>query len=279
MFGTKVILVGDHKQLPHYIETESVNNFVKSQADNKDFDSDILRESLFQILYENLELAHKEERLNFKRTIMLEEQHRMNPSIAKFISETFYDNKLKSSEKTSENVNDYDMYDGKNIVWKNVSMYDGGLETKEKQGRLYRLSEVDKIAEILRELLDKNKNRKLNVGIISYYKEQVKYIKAKLQNEFPTDIFENSIDEMVGTVDSFQGKEFDIVIISGVRCNDGNEPRKRLGFINDEHCRINVSLTRAKKLLIFVADEETFGKNELFQRLINHIKTEGYYEE
>ena len=83
---------------------------------------------------------------------------------------------------------------------------------------------------------------------------------------------------MCNTVDSYQGKEFDIVIISGVRCNNCVTPAKSLGFIHYSPSRINVSLSRAKKLLIVVADADTYRKNEYFQKFIYYVKKEGFYE-
>ena len=95
-------------------------------------------------------------------------------------------------------------------------------------------------------MVKKNPNRKLDLGIISYYKGQVNLLRSRLKESFPEGLFTNRIDEMCNTVDSYQGKEFDIVIISGVRCNNYVTPAKSLGFIQYSPSRINVSLSRAK---------------------------------
>lgn len=276
MLGTKVILIGDHKQLPHYIETNYVNRFKNEKAKYEGFDENLLTKSLFQIIYENLELAYKENRVKFKRTIRINEQHRMHPTIGTFISDAFYDGGIENGPKTINNINDYNVFNKKNVVWVNVPMYDG-LEEKAGQS-LQRNSEATRIIRILEDLVKKNPGRKLDIGIISFYKGQVELIRNKLKESFPENIFANKFEEMCNTVDSYQGKEFDIVIISGVRSNSYATALKSLGFIHNSPSRINVALSRAKKLLIMVGDVDTYRKNEYFQKFIYYVKKEGFYE-
>ncbi len=66
----------------------------------------------------------------------------------------------------------------------------------------------------------------------------------------------------IGSVDAFQGKEFDVVILSLVRSNDiqiksSKDIRRKYGFLTSYN-RLNVAMSRAKKLLIAVGDEEMF---------------------
>ena len=276
MLGTKVILIGDHKQLPHYIETNYVNKFKNEKEKYEGFDEGLLTKSLFQIIYENLELAYKENRIKYKRTIRINEQHRMHPTIGTFISDTFYDGGIENGAKTVNNINDYHVFDKKNVVWVNVPSF-MGLEERAGQS-LQRETEAAKIIKILEDLVKKNPGRKLDVGIISFYKGQVDLIRDKLKESFPDNVFANKFDEMCNTVDSYQGKEFDIVIISGVRSNSYSTAVKSLGFIHNSPSRINVALSRAKKLLVMVGDVDTYRKNEYFQKFIYYVKKEGFYE-
>ena len=66
----------------------------------------------------------------------------------------------------------------------------------------------------------------------------------------------------IGSVDAFQGKEFDVVILSLVRSNniqikDSKDIRKKYGFLTSYN-RLNVAMSRAKMLLIAVGDEDMF---------------------
>ena len=134
--------------------------------------------------------------------------------------------------------------------------------------------EANRIIELIKELVSKNPGRNLDIGIISFYKGQVKVIKEKLDENFPKSVLDNI---SCNTVDSYQGKEFDIVILSGVRSNTSSSPEKSLGFIHHSASRINVALSRAKKLLVVVADADTYRKTPHFQNFISYVKKEGYY--
>ena len=271
--GKKVLLVGDHKQLPHYIETNAVKEFVKGDGGDKLQKTEVLTKSLFQIIYENLETAKKEGRIVAQRTAMIKEQHRMHPDICQFISDTFYDGELKSSEKTKSHLNTYGICNGKNIGVINIP-YDRGAEVL--VGNTYcRPAEVDKIIQLISKILTENSSEKITIGVIAYYRGQVERIQKKLD-----EIFGEEEDRVFcGTVDSYQGKEFDIVILSGVRCN----ARGDIGFIRSEPSRINVSLSRARNLMLMVCDVNTYissGGNgfEIFAKYFEYCKKVGYYE-
>jgi superfamily I DNA and/or RNA helicase len=62
----------------------------------------------------------------------------------------------------------------------------------------------------------------------------------------------------VGTVDAFQGREFDVVVVSLVRSNSRGDPRHRFGFTLTPN-RLNVAMSRAKRLLVVAGDWQTFG--------------------
>jgi superfamily I DNA and/or RNA helicase len=88
------------------------------------------------------------------------------------------------------------------------------------------------------------------MAVISPYSKQVQCIRTELSNRnHMTRYHVNAQNVQVGTVDSFQGQETDIVIFSAVRSN----PTKELGFLRDPR-RLNVAITRAKRGLILVGD-------------------------
>jgi superfamily I DNA and/or RNA helicase len=77
----------------------------------------------------------------------------------------------------------------------------------------------------------------------------------------------------INTVDSFQGQEADVVIISLVRSNDENE----IGFLKD-YRRMNVALTRARKKLIVIGDSATIGGDSFYQEMLQFFELQESYE-
>ncbi|MFT4559523.1 MAG: ATP-dependent RNA/DNA helicase IGHMBP2, partial [Planctomycetaceae bacterium] len=85
---------------------------------------------------------------------------------------------------------------------------------------------------------------------------------------------QNSPDERVeiDTVDGFQGREKEAVIISMVRSNAEGE----IGFLSDAR-RMNVALTRARRKLIVIGDSATVGGNEFFAAMLEYFESIGAY--
>jgi superfamily I DNA and/or RNA helicase len=76
----------------------------------------------------------------------------------------------------------------------------------------------------------------------------------------------------VNTVDGFQGREKEIIVISTVRSNANRE----LGFLRDQR-RMNVAVTRARRQCILVADADTLRTESFLSALIDHFQTNGMY--
>lgn len=76
---------------------------------------------------------------------------------------------------------------------------------------------------------------------------------------------------MINTVDSFQGQEKDIIVVSTVRAN-----HNQVGFLTDER-RINVTLTRAKHLLVVVGNGNTLGSNEVWNQFLEWAERDKCY--
>ena len=113
--GKKVILVGDHKQLPHMLSPEVVKEYRKEGNTEQ---MQVLEESLFERLFNTLEASGAK-----KRTTRLTKQYRMNPIISNFASKCFYEEKntdvgLDSSEvKVEEKQANLGMYKDKPLVF------------------------------------------------------------------------------------------------------------------------------------------------------------------
>lgn len=77
----------------------------------------------------------------------------------------------------------------------------------------------------------------------------------------------------VSTVDSYQGQERDIIIISTVRSN----LRGNVGFLQDER-RINVALTRAKESVIVVGNSRTLNNSQIWKNYLDWVSENGTYQ-
>ncbi|WP_298517659.1 AAA domain-containing protein [uncultured Methanobrevibacter sp.] len=228
----KFILAGDHKQLPPTVKSKCVE----------------LEETLFKKLINNF--PSQKQFLNI--------QHRMNETLMKFPNKKFYNNRLKC-DKNYKNIKIDERFGKCDIESPLVFLDTKSLENnKEKQYENSTSTFNALEAKIASEIADKYLKLtidKENVGIISLYNDQV-------------DLIKKMIDVEVNTVDGFQGKEKEIIILSPVRSNDDNET----GFINDQ--RINVALTRAKRKLIVIGNTETLKHHPTFNEFIKHCQNE-----
>lgn len=269
----RIIMVGDQNQLPHLLETEVAEKSLES-IENIDERKDkrlLYERSLFGIIFDNVKKGKR------KRHITLEEQFRMHPSIGDFISNTYYDGILKAGSKNLSASKRHNLTlpwaKEKTMVFCNV---DGSHQEGKGQSK-YRTAEAVRIMSLIDELKTDPEFANLSIGVITFYSRQVNVLfeeAAKQEHGYAVrnsdgyDIhpsyqtFADDKEKMrIGSVDSFQGKEFDVVILSTVRSNsyareDGNE-KKVFGFLTLAN-RLNVAFSRAKKLVIVVGDAEMF---------------------
>jgi superfamily I DNA and/or RNA helicase len=110
-------------------------------------------------------------------------------------------------------------------------------------------------------------NLKSRVGIITPYKAQVKLLKSLilpwLRQVFPSQKSSSTLSALVeiNTVDAYQGREKDIIIINCVRSNKLTEPKTSLGFLTD-YRRMNVAITRARHFLFVIGNGETLKRDK-----------------
>ena len=264
----RIIMVGDQRQLPHLLENDIVDEAINGDVEKRKK----YEESLFGILFDNLAEATP------KRRVTLTKQFRMHPVIGDFISKTYYDNQI-----SSEMVNPANKQHGLSIPWAkdkvavfcNVPKMEG-MESRGGRSK-ERISEAVRIVELLNEMREDPAFENLSIGIISFYSKQVDRISEEASKYGYTEresdgsyriapVFQLTKDKReklrIGSVDSFQGKEFDIVILSTVRSNnilriDENNLRV-FGFLTLEN-RLNVAFSRAQKMLVTVGDAEMFS--------------------
>ncbi|KAK7855083.1 dna-binding protein smubp-2 [Quercus suber] len=106
-----------------------------------------------------------------------------------------------------------------------------------------------------------------DIGIITPYAAQVVLLKMLRSNE-------DKLREVeISTVDGFQGREKEAIIISMVRSNS----KKEVGFLSD-HRRMNVAVTRARRQCCLVCDTETVSSDGFLKRLIEYFEEHAEYQ-
>lgn len=244
--GKKIVLVGDHKQLPPYIDSDAYDE-ISDETDGKLHE--LMKISLFEELYQT---AAQETRT------MLFRQYRMHRNIAALINQFYIDTDAGRLESPSESPKAHccqggDLSEDNHVLWYDIKNSPEYYEEKQNKS-FYNSYEALCIRNILSML---NKNLTANgayksVGVITFYDAQVRLLDDMLINSG----FSGNLDKLnvrTGSVDRFQGMEEDIIVISFVRNNNSHN----IGFAKD--CRrINVALSRARELLVIVGCSENF---------------------
>lgn len=107
------------------------------------------------------------------------------------------------------------------------------------------------------------------IGIITPYEGQRAFVQSYMQRVGTLD--KQLYREIeVASVDSFQGREKDYILLTCVRSNDASG----IGFLNDPR-RLNVALTRAKFGMIIFGNAKVLSKHDLWNNLLNEYKNEG----
>lgn len=274
----RIILVGDHRQLPHLLEPK-VEEQLAAQVEFETTQKEMLKESLFQRLVKNLNEIGKEPNQP-KRVVMLDTQFRMHRVLGEFVSQQFYVAHNLPAVKTGRKDEDFihNVPDYENLVcgWIDVPVKEG--RSKPVDGSLGRVVEAQKIAQEAKRILNACPN--LSVGVISFYRGQVDLILESLVDQGIAERVDGDINIKteyralasggtrlrVGSVDAFQGLEFDVVLLSLVRTGmpdidpDNDDSLTRAyGFLRLDN-RLNVAMSRQHRLLIVVG-EYAFAKH------------------
>jgi superfamily I DNA and/or RNA helicase len=271
--GSKVVLVGDPFQLPPTVKSR--------EAQKGGFSVTLLEKAI--------------ERLS--DVSLLNTQYRMHESIMGFSNQQFYDGKLLAAES----VKNHQLAVKQEHSMVFIDTAGCGFEEKlnpQFKSR-YNPEEFMILCEHLyqlRQTVESNVQLAMNdeqlakqhpdwfdaegamknvveimppIAIISPYREQVIHMKRAIAE----DPLLLDLPITVNTVDGFQGQEREIVYISLVRSNGNGE----IGFLKD-YRRMNVAMTRAKKLLVMVGDSATIGGHDFYEKLLEYVETNGSYQ-
>jgi len=195
---------------------------------------------------EGLEVSLFERMIELYKThaIMLKIQYRMHEEIMKFSNKYFYGGELIAHPITS--------YELKEMPVMFIDV-DGEEEQKKGSTSYFNREEAEKVKELVEYFLNLGFDEK-DVGVITPYEDQVELIKNMLKDHPGVE---------VSTVDGFQGREKEVIILSLVRANK----KGNIGFLKDLR-RLNVSLTRAKKHLVIIGNKKTLrGYHPLYNEI------------
>lgn len=262
----RIILVGDQRQLPHMYSSEIFQTLKEEGKLHNEQDIEI---SMFQHLWNRAKELEKKDHI--KRTVTLDYQYRTHPELGNFVSEMFYAPYGESFKSTLPAANFTQNISPLPYRWVNIPASKGG--TEKIGASKCRKAEADYIVNTLKEYLNDEQYADLNFGVISFYRGQADLIEKILGSAY------NKKRVRIGTVDQFQGMEFDVIFLSTVRSGidfssvdfsrleDEKDARyiskissQCYGFINDN--RLCVAFSRQKKLLIVVGDAKMFYKDK-----------------
>ncbi len=278
--GEKIILIGDHRQLPPILSGEHKKAF--DIMDSKD---------LFEESYETLKTSHfgimfkAAQRYVPSIVSTLTTQYRMHEQIMNTINQ-FYKRDvvggLQCGIKETMDIPDFNhpgsRYHGLSFdriltpddhaIWINVDTPETYLNPGYKN-----MGEVDAVEMVIQMLnraggykeyiAAQKKDEDKEIGLITFYSGQRKALASR---SLP-----GTNSYKISAVDKFQGMERNIVIVSTVRSNKS----KNIGFARESE-RINVAFSRAKKLLIVVGNKHLFSQYEDYKDSILNMKTVDY---
>lgn len=242
----RFVIAGDHKQLPPTV----ISNEPR------------LQNTLFEMLIERY--PH--------HTRMLTVQYRMHEEIMAFPNTRFYDGRLHADPSVAHHtladigVAESTLFPAllsphAPLAFADTASTDTAEAQSPRSNSYYNETEADLAVTLAKELIKMGLHAD-DIGIITPYAAQIKAIKKRLETD--------GIYVETKTVDGFQGREKEAIIISFVRSN----PKGEIGFLKDAR-RLNVAVTRARRKLICIGDTGTLRHDLLFADFLAFMQKEG----
>ncbi len=242
--ASKVVLAGDPFQLPPTVKSD--------EARRGGFAVTMIEKCLQRLA----------------NTSLLTVQYRMNRHIMQFSNQWFYEGKLTAAEANADHRIDFQH--PAPVMFIDTAGTGFEEHVNEKSQSRFNPDEFQLLCEHLIQLVNAHKEKELpSIALISPYREQVLH----MQNTVTEDPFLQGAELDINTIDGFQGQERDVIYISLVRSN----PKCEIGFLND-YRRMNVAMTRARKLLVIVGDSATVGADGFYEKILEYCEKHGGYQ-
>ncbi|XP_003513480.1 probable helicase senataxin isoform X2 [Cricetulus griseus] len=245
----KLILVGDPKQLPPTV--------ISMKAQEYGYDQSMMAR-FCKLLEENVE----QNMIGRLPILQLTIQYRMHPDICLFPSNYVYNKNLKTNRMTET------IRCSSEWPFQPYLVFDVGDGSERRDNDSYiNVQEIKLVMEIIKLIKDKRKDiSSRNIGIITHYKAQKTMIQKDLEKEF-----DKKGPAEVDTVDAFQGRQKDCIIVTCVRAS---AVQGSIGFLASLQ-RLNVTITRAKYSLFILGHLRTLMENQHWYELIQDAQKRG----
>ncbi|GHJ90272.1 hypothetical protein NliqN6_6674 [Naganishia liquefaciens] len=238
----QVVFVGDHQQLGPVIMNKKA-----------------AKAGLSQSLFERLIILGN-------RPIRLQVQYRMHPCLSEFPSNMFYEGTLQNGvtapERLRKNIDfPWPVADTPMFFYQNL----GNEEISSSGTSFLNRTEASNVEKIVTKFF-RSGVLPSQIGVITPYEGQRSYVVNYMQynGSLKKDLYK---EVEVASVDAFQGREKDYIILSCVRSNE----HQGIGFLNDPR-RLNVALTRAKYGVVILGNPKVLSKHPLWHYLLTHYK-------
>jgi superfamily I DNA and/or RNA helicase len=199
---------------------------------------------------------------------LLNVQYRMHEQIMEFSSQQLYDGRLVPDPSVREHrlcdlvgVTDcpitrtpVEFYDSAGASWDEELEPNGLSKRNRHEAKLV----LKKVSDLLEAGVEPQ-----SIGVIAPYAAQVRWLRDATSQRAPREQWRHI---EIDTVDGFQGREKEAIVISLVRSNSSQE----IGFLADRR-RMNVALTRARRKLIVVGDSATLGVDPFYQSFLEYV--------
>ncbi len=262
LMGRRILLVGDHRQLPPMFRDEAFDDAVENgeiSAGEVEAFREIVTASLFSHYYRDAAAGVR---------VGLRRQYRMHPRIMDAVNAFYADRPLLPGDGaetlTRAKAHTLDgrlptgqpwLQPGQSLLWIDTARGPEGTPIRDERVGASRRNalEADLAARLLAELAAQPGARGLSFGIISFYRSQVERIREAVR-ALPAGGGAVHLFRDVNTVDQFQGSERDVIFVSLVR---GEGPLT--GDFARDFRRINVAFSRARRLLVILGHGPTFA--------------------
>ncbi|KAL1507836.1 hypothetical protein AB1Y20_007444 [Prymnesium parvum] len=200
---------------------------------------------------------------------LLDTQYRMHPALASFHSAAFYGNRVKSA------VTEAERRPPGGVNWPSpkcpacfVAVAEGEQASTNGMRSYSNQAEVDVVASLVASVLTYGDVKADQIGVITPYSAQAQQLSEAVR--CLPQLQGHEIDVEVSSVDGFQGREKELIIVSAVRSN----PDSSLGFVTDPR-RLNVAITRARRGIVIVGDPNTLRASSIWRDYLGWLSDQG----